>query len=78
VSLARTGRWLWELGRIADGLTAEDLRSDAIMPFVEEDASGFGPLRFVGHAALLSRTPAFWSRPAMPLGSHPPQWPARD
>jgi CoA-transferase family III len=78
VSLARTGRWLWELGRIADGFAAEDLRSDAIVPLVEEVASGFGPLRSIRHAALLSRTPAFWSRPAMPLGSHPPQWPARD
>jgi hypothetical protein len=78
VSLARTGRWLWELGRIAEGFRAEDLAKDAIIPFVEEAASGFGPLRAVRHAALLSRTPASWSRPAMPLGSHPPQWPARD
>ena len=23
----------------------------------------------------LSKTPAYWARPAMPLGSHPPQWP---
>jgi crotonobetainyl-CoA:carnitine CoA-transferase CaiB-like acyl-CoA transferase len=78
VSLARTGRWLWDLGRIADGFAAEDLRGDAIMPFVEEVSSGFGPLRAIRHAALLSRTKASWSRSAMPLGSHPPQWPARD
>jgi crotonobetainyl-CoA:carnitine CoA-transferase CaiB-like acyl-CoA transferase len=78
VSLARTGHWLWELGRIADGLAAEDLSSDAITPFIEATASGFGPLRAVRHAALLSRTPALWSRPTMPLGSHAPQWPARD
>ena len=78
VSLARTGRWLRDLGRIADGFATEDLRSDAVIPFVEAAASGFGPLRAVRHAALLSRTPASWSRPAMPLGSHPPQWPARD
>jgi crotonobetainyl-CoA:carnitine CoA-transferase CaiB-like acyl-CoA transferase len=78
VSLARTGRWLWDLGRIGDGLAAEDLTGDAITPFVEEVASGFGPLRSIRHAALLSRTKASWLRPAMPLGSHPPQWPARD
>jgi hypothetical protein len=58
VSLARTGRWLWELGRIAGGFGAEDPARDAIMPLVEEAASGFGPLRAVRHAALLSRTPA--------------------
>lgn len=78
VSLARTGRWLWGLGRIADGLAAQDLKSDAIIPFVEAAASGFGPLRAIRHAATLSRTPASWSRPAMPLGSHEPRWPARD
>ena len=77
VSLAQTGRWLWNLGRVADGLSTADLKSDAIKPFIEEIGSGFGPLRSVTHSALLSKTPAFWARPAMPLGSHPPQWPAR-
>jgi crotonobetainyl-CoA:carnitine CoA-transferase CaiB-like acyl-CoA transferase len=77
VSLAQTGRWLWNLGRVADGLTTEDLKADAVGPFIEEAASGFGPLRAVSHSALLSKTPAFWARPAMPLGSHPAQWPAR-
>ncbi len=78
VSLAQTGRWLWNLGRVADGLRTEDLKGDAVAPFIEEVPSGFGSLRAVSHSAALSKTPAFWSRPAMPLGSHPPQWPARD
>ncbi len=76
VSLARTGRWLWNLGRVADGFTTEDLKSETVIPFIEEIPSGFGPLRSVKHSAVLSKTPAFWARPAMPLGSHPPQWPA--
>jgi len=78
VSLAQTGRWLWSLGRVTDGFKTEDLRGEAITPFIEPAASGFGPLRAVSHSAALSKTPAFWARPAMPLGSHPPQWPARD
>ncbi len=78
VSLAQTGRWLWNLGRVADGLKTEDLRGEAVQPFIEDTASGFGPLRAVRHSAALSATPAFWARPAMPLGSHPPQWPAPD
>jgi crotonobetainyl-CoA:carnitine CoA-transferase CaiB-like acyl-CoA transferase len=78
VSLAQTGRWLWNLGRVADGLKTEDLKGDAVGPFIEEVPSGFGPLRAVSHSAVLSKTPAFWARPAMPLGSHPPQWPPRD
>jgi crotonobetainyl-CoA:carnitine CoA-transferase CaiB-like acyl-CoA transferase len=78
VSLAQTGRWLWNLGRVADGFKTEDLTGEAVLPFVEEAPSGFGPLRSVRHSAALSKTPAFWARPAMPLGSHPPQWPARN
>ena len=76
VSLAQTGRWLWNLGRVADGFKTEDLKGEMVTPFIEEIPSGFGPLRSVTHAAVLSKTPAFWARPAMPLGSHPPQWPA--
>ena len=60
VSLARTGQWLWNLGRVADGFETEDLKGDAVTPFVEEVSSGFGPLRSVSHSAVLSKTPAFW------------------
>jgi crotonobetainyl-CoA:carnitine CoA-transferase CaiB-like acyl-CoA transferase len=77
VSLAQTGKWIWDLGRVADGLKTEDLKGEAIKPFSEAVPSGFGSLQAISHAAQLSRTPAFWSRPAVPLGSHPPKWPAR-
>jgi crotonobetainyl-CoA:carnitine CoA-transferase CaiB-like acyl-CoA transferase len=78
VSLAQTGRWLRDLGRVADGFKTEDYEAETVKPFIEELASGFGPLRSVRHSALLSKTPAFWARPSMPLGSHPRQWPPRD
>jgi crotonobetainyl-CoA:carnitine CoA-transferase CaiB-like acyl-CoA transferase len=78
VSLAQTGRWLWNLGRVTDGFKTEDLKGETVKTFIEEVPSGFGPLRSVRHAAVLAKTPALWARPAMPLGSHPPQWPARD
>ena len=77
VSLAQTGRWLWNLGRVVDGFKTEDLKGDSIKPLMEELPSGFGPLRSVKPSAILSKTPAFWARPSMPLGSHPPKWPAR-
>ena len=54
VSLAQTGWWLWNLGRVADGFKIEDLKADAVDPFMEEISSGFGPLRSVRHAAGLS------------------------
>ncbi|HEU0081251.1 MAG TPA: CoA transferase [Bradyrhizobium sp.] len=76
VSLAQTGNWLWRFGRLADGFKTGDLKGETVAPFMEDIPSGFGPLRSVRHSALLSKTPAFWARPAMPLGSHPPQWPA--
>jgi crotonobetainyl-CoA:carnitine CoA-transferase CaiB-like acyl-CoA transferase len=76
VSLARTGQWLWDLGRVANGFATEDVKGAALGPMLEDVPSGFGTLSAVGHSAILSATPAFWSRPAMPLGSHPPQWPA--
>src|SRR5947208_10947555 len=78
VSLAQTGRWLWNLGRVNDGFKTEDLKGEAVSSFLEEVPSGFGMLRAVRHSAVLSKTPAFWARPAMPLGSHPPEWPARN
>ncbi|RZN07437.1 carnitine dehydratase [Bradyrhizobium genosp. SA-3] len=78
VSLAQTGRWLWNLGRLDGGLDTPDLTGDAVhAAFIESMPSGFGTLKAVRHSAVLSTTPAQWSRPAMPLGSHPAQWPAR-
>ncbi|MDA9425342.1 MULTISPECIES: CoA transferase [Bradyrhizobium] len=78
VSLAQTGRWLWSLGRLDRGLHTPDLTGEAVhAAFIEDMPSGFGPLKAVRHSAVLSKTPAQWSRPAMPLGTHPAEWPAR-
>jgi crotonobetainyl-CoA:carnitine CoA-transferase CaiB-like acyl-CoA transferase len=77
VSLAQTGRWLWNLGRLTDGLKTPDFYGSEVKPFTQELASGFGTLSTVTPSALLSRTPAFWARPSMPLGSHPPRWPSQ-
>jgi len=48
-----------------------------VMPFIDAMPSGFGALRGVRHAVVMSATPAFWSRPALPLGASAPQWPSR-
>ena len=76
VSLAQTGRWIWNLGRLADGLKAPDLSAEAARPFMQELPSGFGPTLAVSHAAKLSKTPAFWARPAVPLGTNKAEWPS--
>ena len=76
VSLAQTGRWLWNLGRLENGLSTLDTKAEAVKPYIEKSTSGFGILWAVRHSAIMSKTPAHWTRPAMPLGSHEPVWPS--
>lgn len=77
VSLARTGHWLRGLGRVAEGFArAKPTRAD-LAGFLEDAESGFGMLSAVRHAAMLSATPAHWTRPSMPPGARLPEWPAR-
>ncbi|MBK9082107.1 MAG: CoA transferase [Rhizobiales bacterium] len=75
VSLARTALWLRGLGRLPNGLATREPTPAEVAPFLEQVESGFGRLTSVRHAAVLSRTPAMWTRPSMPLGAHPPRWP---
>ncbi len=73
VSLARTAQWLHELGRVANGF---DAPAPDFSGLLETTPSGFGDLSAFPHAAEFSVTPARWSRPSMPPGSHPLAWPA--
>jgi crotonobetainyl-CoA:carnitine CoA-transferase CaiB-like acyl-CoA transferase len=75
-SLAQVGEWLKSLGRLDAGHQATDPKLDDIADLIETSDSGFGPLRAVRHAALLSKTPARWALPAMRLGHYAPQWSA--
>ena len=75
VSLAQTGRWVDGLGRV-DGRQTPDLTLEAIEDLLAESATPFGRLRHVVPAPRLSETPAFWSRPTVPLGTHEAAWPA--
>jgi hypothetical protein len=73
LSLARTGLWLRSLGRIADGFTAS---KPDIASFTETSESGFGKLLAMRHAARFAGRELAASnlKPAMPPGSHSPQW----
>ena len=72
VSLAQTAHWLRGLGRVPSGfaLAAPDRQA-----FLETYASGFGSLVAIRPTPQLSRTPAQWSRPSVPPGTHAPVWP---
>jgi crotonobetainyl-CoA:carnitine CoA-transferase CaiB-like acyl-CoA transferase len=74
VSLAQTGRWIWNLGRVDLGLAAHDPALAEIADRLEESDSAFGRLRAVRHAAELSETPAHFALAAAKLGSHQPHW----
>lgn len=76
VSLAQAGHWVRGLGRVANGLACPDPDFEAVRDRLEDSASGFGRLTAVRHAARLSETPARWTRPSVPLGTHAPAWPS--
>jgi hypothetical protein len=42
---------------------------------LETEPSGFGELVALRHAASFSETPARWTRPSCPPGTHPTVWP---
>ena len=73
-SLAQTGYWFRNLGRIA-GTTCPNPKFDDVRDCLEESDSGFGRLTAVRHSAVLTETPTRWARPSVPLGSHAPAWP---
>ncbi|HUM17100.1 MAG TPA: CoA transferase [Candidatus Nitrosotalea sp.] len=75
VSLAQTGRWVDGLGRV-DGRSTPDQTLETVQDLLADMDTSFGHLRHVVPAARLSETPAFWARPVVPLGTHPPLWPA--
>jgi crotonobetainyl-CoA:carnitine CoA-transferase CaiB-like acyl-CoA transferase len=74
VSLAQTGRWLWNLGRVDGGLACPDPTLGDVADRLEESDSAFGSLRAVRHAVELSETPARYALPAARIGSHEPRW----
>ena len=75
VSLARTGHWLKSLGRLDRGLACPDPSFADVGDLLDEMDSPQGRITYVRHAARLSATPAHWSRPPVPLGTHAPVWP---
>jgi crotonobetainyl-CoA:carnitine CoA-transferase CaiB-like acyl-CoA transferase len=74
VSLAQTGHWLRGLGRI-EGMQCPDPGFAEVRDRLQQTPSGFGRLTAVRHAAEMSATPPHWTRPTVPLGTHPPAWP---
>jgi crotonobetainyl-CoA:carnitine CoA-transferase CaiB-like acyl-CoA transferase len=75
VSLARTGRWIRDLGRVKDALGMPAPTAEGVADLTETGDSPWGQLQTVRHAAVLAETPARWDLPPVPLGTHEAAWP---
>jgi CoA-transferase family III len=75
VSLAQTGHWLSRLGRLPRGFECPEPTGDEIKALLDATDTPFGRFAFIRHAARLSDTPAAWTRPPAPIGTHAPVWP---
>jgi crotonobetainyl-CoA:carnitine CoA-transferase CaiB-like acyl-CoA transferase len=79
VSLAQTAMWIRSLGMAGEDRLeeVETIRPDEIRTFSIRSETGFGPVTHLRPAVQMSATPTFWKRPVVPLGTHPPCWPAK-
>ncbi|HUZ11886.1 MAG TPA: CoA transferase [Caulobacteraceae bacterium] len=78
VSLCQTGMWMRGLG-IGGPDRLEQVRSltaEEIGGFTVRSQSGFGAMTHLRPPVRMSATPPAWRRPVVPLGTHPPEWPA--
>lgn len=74
VSLAGTGWWLRNLGRLEHGFAAGVPSFEEILPLTEQMQTGFGQLTALRDAAVLSETPSHWALGSVPLGTHAAAW----
>lgn len=75
VSLAQTSEWLQRLGHV-ERLDRTTPSREAVLDLMDEVDSPFGRTRFVRPVARFSERPGYWATPAVPLGTHVPEWPA--
>jgi len=81
VALARVGQWIVDRGLVADEAwraVPEELPEVELAPLLGEMDSPAGRIRFLRPVLRLSETPPYWSRPPVPLGTHPPVWPEKE
>lgn len=71
-SLAQTAMWLEKTGAVCNPAAATGFGEPSRWMFEAE--SPFGRLRQVRPVAEMSETPSRWTRPPVPLGTHPPTW----
>ncbi len=74
VSLVQVAHWLASLGTVDATKGTVELPEAALLPLLTESVGPFGRLRHLRPVVQLGDTPAFYARPAEPLGSSPAIW----
>ena len=74
VSLVQVAHWIASLGTVDAAKGAAELADDELADLITESVGPFGRLNHLRPIVQLSETPAFYARPAEPLGSSPAQW----
>jgi crotonobetainyl-CoA:carnitine CoA-transferase CaiB-like acyl-CoA transferase len=74
VSLVQVAHWIASLGTVDGSKGAAELRDDELANLITESVGPFGRLNHLRPIVQLSETPAFYARPAEPLGSSPARW----
>ena len=80
VALARVGKWIVDRGLVPEAeyrAAPEELPEAELARLFGEMDSPAGRIRYLRPVVRLPDTPPHWSRPPVPLGTHPPQWPER-
>ena len=74
VSLVQVAHWIASLGTVDGTKGAAELAETELARLLMESDGPFGRLRHLKPAVLLGDTPAFYARPAEPLGTSPARW----
>src|SRR5439155_12541806 len=74
-SLCQTATWIESLGPRCDPSAASGYGDTSTWTVVSD--TPFGHVRHMTPVVEMIGTPARWARPTVPVGTHPPQWPAR-
>ena len=80
ISLAQVGKWIVDLGEVSAAELAgvpADFAAEELEAWSMVSDTPSGRLRHLKPVVRLSETPPYWARPSVPLGYHPPIWPAR-
>lgn len=80
ISLAQVGKWLVDRGQVAESAlkdVAKEFTPAELERWSMVSDTPVGRLQHLAPVLQLSETPPRWDRPTVPLGHHPPVWPAR-